>query len=69
MTPNVGTADRAVRLVLGAVLLLLPLLTPFAAGTAWLWWASIVVGLVMLATAATRLCPLYTLLGVRTCRP
>lgn len=69
MPRNVGTTDRAARLVLGLVLLALPLLTGFAAGTPWLWWAALVVGLVMLATAATRVCPLYTLLGVRTCRP
>lgn len=69
MTCNIGTADRAVRLVLGLVLLGLPLLTGFAAGTPWLWWAALVVGLVMLATAAMRVCPLYTLLGVRTCQP
>ena len=59
---------RAVRLVLGAVLLLLPLLTPFAAATPWLWWAAVVVGVVMLATAGLRFCPLYTVLGVRTCQ-
>ncbi len=69
MPCNIGTADRAIRLVLGLVLVLLPLLTGFAAGTAWLWWAALIVGLVMLATAGTRFCPLYTLLGIRTCRP
>lgn len=68
MPCNVGTTDRAVRLVLGLVLLALPLLTGFAAGTPWLWWGALVIGLVMLATAATRVCPLYALLGVRTCR-
>ena len=68
MPRNVGTTDRAARLVLGLVLLALPLLTGFAAGTPWLWWGALVIGLVMLATAATRVCPLYALLGVRTCR-
>lgn len=69
MPCNIGTADRAIRLVLGAILVLLPLLTTFAAGSAWLWWAAIVVGGIMLATAGLRFCPLYTLLGLRTCRP
>ena len=67
MTRNIGTADRIVRLAAGLVLILLPLLTGFAAATAWLWWAALVVGAVMLATAATRSCPLYTLLGLSTC--
>lgn len=69
MPCNVGTADRAVRLIVGTVLVLLPLLTAFAAGTPWLRWVSLAAGLVLLATAAMRFCPLYTLLGVRTCRP
>lgn len=69
MPSNVGTVDRAIRLVLGAVLILLPLVTAFAAGTPWLWWGAIIVGVVMLATAGLRFCPLYSLLGVRTCRP
>jgi ABC-type phosphate transport system auxiliary subunit len=67
MPCNVGTADRAIRLVVGLVLL--PLLTGFAAASPWLWWAALAVGVVLLATAGMRFCPLYTLLGVRTCRP
>jgi len=69
MPYNLGTADRAIRLAIGAILVLLPLLTSFGAATPWLWWAALVVGAVMLATAALRFCPLYTLLGVRTCKP
>lgn len=68
MPCNVGTADRAVRLVLGAVLLLLPFLTSFAATTPWLWWAAVVAGVVMLATAGLRFCPIYAVLGARTCQ-
>lgn len=67
MTRNIGTADRLFRLVAGIVLVLLPLATGFAAATPWLWWAALVVGVVMLATAAMRSCPLYTLIGVSTC--
>ena len=69
MPCNIGTADRAIRLVVGLVLVALPLLTGFAAATPLLWWAALVVGVVLLATAGMRFCPLYTLLGVRTCRP
>ena len=66
MTCNIGTADRAIRLVVGLALIALTLLTSFAAATPWLWWAALVVGVVMLATAGLRFCPLYAILGVRT---
>ncbi len=69
MPCNIGNADRLVRLILGAILVLSPLLTAFAAASPWLWWAALVVGIVLLATAGMRFCPLYTLLGIRTCRP
>lgn len=69
MPCNIGTIDRAIRLVAGLVLVALPLLTGFAAATPWLWWVAIAAGLVLLATAGMRFCPLYRLVGVRTCKP
>jgi lysylphosphatidylglycerol synthetase-like protein (DUF2156 family) len=69
MTQNIGSADRVIRLVAGVVLLLLPLLTGFAAATPWLWWGAVVVGLVLIVTGLTRSCPAYALLGIRTCAP
>jgi hypothetical protein len=67
MNQNIGTADRTIRFILGALLVLLPLFTGFAGGSPVLHWGALVVGIVMLATAAVRSCPLYTLLGIRTC--
>lgn len=65
MTINVGTVDRVLRGLLGIALLALPFLMGFGTtGTV----ISVVVGLVMLATAAMRFCPAYTLLGIKTCR-
>lgn len=69
MTANVGTIDRVFRFVLGIVLLAAPFVSGFAlfqSGTATL--ISVIVGIVMVATAAMKFCPLYTLLGVRTCK-
>lgn len=69
MTPNVGNIDRIARAVLGVILLIapflgaVPLFDSVVAAT-----ISVVVGLVLLATAATRLCPLYSMLGINTCR-
>ncbi len=55
---NVGPIDRALRIVLGLVLLSLTFLGP---RTAWGW-----VGLVPLATGLFGMCPLYSILGVST---
>lgn len=64
MTINVGTIDRILRAVLGVVLIALPFV--LGLGTAWTL-VSVLVGLVMLVVAATRICPVYSLLGMRTC--
>ncbi len=62
MTPNVGTADRIVRVLAG--LGLLSLLVVLDGNARWFG----LIGLVPLLTAGVRFCPLYTLLGLRTCK-
>ena len=56
---NVGTVDRALRILAGSLLILLTLMNVIGP---WGW-----VGLVPIATGLTRFCPAYTLLGLRTC--
>ncbi len=56
---NEGTLDRGVRIVLGLVLLALVFVGP---RTPWGW-----LGLLPLVTGLVGYCPLYSLLGVRTC--
>lgn len=56
---NVGTADRALRVVAGLALLGLA-----ATGTIGAWGY---VGVVPLATGLLRTCPLYSMLGFSTC--
>lgn len=56
---NVGGMDRALRVVVGLVLIVATLAGLIGA---WGW-----VGVVPLATGLLRTCPLYTLLGIRTC--
>ena len=60
MKTNVGTADRAVRIVLGFALLMLAI-----AGELGLWagW----VGLIVMATGVLRYCGAYSLFKVDTC--
>lgn len=66
---NVGSADRIVRFIVGAVLVAAPFL-PFLAGSlaAWGAWkfALLAIGLVLIGTAAMRTCPLYSVLGINT---
>jgi len=65
---NVGGTDRMVRLAAGAILLALALIPGLQVfGTGALAWAVGIVGLVLLATGALRLCPLYSVLGINTC--
>jgi hypothetical protein len=69
MTANVGTLDRAVRLVLGAALVAAAMFSGLAVfDGAVLKYGAVVVGLVLAATAVVRICPLYSILGVRTCK-
>ncbi len=56
---NVGTIDRVIRVVLGAVLMALA-----ATGTVG-WWGWI--GVVPLATGLFKFCPAYALVGLSTC--
>ena len=60
MNTNVGSIDRAVRVVLGLALLSVVVMVNGPAR--WLG----LIGLVPLSTAAFAVCPLYTVLGIRT---
>lgn len=66
---NVGSADKIIRLVLGAVLLAAPFL-PFTASmfADWGMWKFLVsaAGLIFIGTALINFCPIYGLLGMST---
>ena len=69
MTPNVGTIDRILRAALGVLLLYLAFFSGLPLFAAPLFqYGAAAIGVVMLATAALRICPLYSILGVKTCR-
>lgn len=66
MKKNMGNADRIIRLLL-------------AAGLAYLYFANIITGTwgivlaiiasIFTVTSLAGLCPLYSLFGIKTCRP
>ena len=60
MARNEGTIDRVLRVILGVVLIALTYVGP---QTPWGW-----VGLVPLITGLVGMCPLYSILGIRTCK-
>ena len=59
MMKNVGYTDRAIRVFIGALLILLSLLNVIGP---WGW-----IGLIPIATGLLRFCPAYTVLGLRSC--
>ena len=63
---NVGTPDRIIRVIIGAILIALPFFNLPLFANPVLWWGAIVVGVVLVATAAISFCPIYYVLGIRT---
>lgn len=69
MTANLGNIDRAVRLVIGLLLFVAPLLNmPAIWSSAVLAYVSMGVGVVLALTALVRFCPLYRIIGISTCK-
>lgn len=56
---NIGTIDRALRIIVGLALLALVFIGPQT------WWG--LIGLIPLATGLFSTCPLYSMLGMSTC--
>jgi hypothetical protein len=64
MTTNAGMIDRTLRIVAGLVLIAIALgLFGPAYQSIWGW-----IGVVPLVTGLAGWCPLYTVLGIRTCK-
>jgi hypothetical protein len=61
MNANIGNVDRIIRIVIG-----LALLSLLVVGEGQMKWLGLV-GIVPIATALLRFCPLYMLLGMNTC--
>ena len=60
MTRNLGQIDRIARFVLGALLIVLA-----AMGTIGIWGY---VGVILVGTAFVSFCPIYKVIGLKTCK-
>ncbi len=60
MARNEGTVDRALRVIVGLVLIVMALKGMY---TPWTW-----IGVVPLLTGLVGMCPLYSVLGINTCK-
>lgn len=65
MKKNIGNGDRFLRIIIGVIALILGLSGQFE-GT--LNWIILIVGVLMVVTSSIQFCPLYTLLGINTCK-
>lgn len=57
---NMGSADKIARLVLGALLIILAITGAIGV---WGW-----LGVILVVTAFLNFCPLYRVLGIKTCQ-
>lgn len=65
MNANIGQTDRWVRIAIGVIALVINLFTLSSTGT-WWWWVLLVIGLIMLGTAAINWCPIWAAFGFST---
>ena len=66
ISANVGTPDRILRVLLGAILAALPFFVPSMALPDITGIVSLAAGVIFLATGAVKFCPIYGMFGWRT---
>lgn len=67
MSGNVGSIDRLLRLLIGAVLIVAPLINFMGLGANTIAvYVMIAVGGILVLTAAFGVCPIYRMLGIKT---
>lgn len=67
MTTNMGKLDRALRILIAAMLLYMALGTSVL-GAGLLSWLALIVAGVFTLTAFVGNCPLYRIIGLKTCQ-
>ena len=67
MQPNVGIIDRLLRFLLGIGFVGVAFSDSTVLGGGIVQYAAFAIGIVLIVTATLRICPLYRVLGIRTC--
>ncbi len=68
MSMNVGKTDQLIRAVIGLALVVIPFTTGLSFFTnSYALYGTAAVGVVILLTSMFRICPLYSLMGIKTC--
>ena len=65
MKKNMGGSDKAIRLLIAAILVILNA-TGILTGT--LGWIALALAGILVVTSLIGFCPLYTLIGINTCK-
>lgn len=65
MKKNVGNGDRFLRVIVGVIAIILGLSGKLDGN---LKWVALGVGAIMVITSFVQFCPLYTILGINTCK-
>ncbi len=65
MKKNVGNGDRFLRVIVGVIAIILGLSGKLDGN---LKWIDLGVGAIMVITSFVQFCPLYTILGINTCK-
>ncbi|QOL79533.1 YgaP family membrane protein [Pseudooceanicola spongiae] len=69
MSKNVGTTDRAIRLLLGIALIALALFGGLSLmQDSVMKYGAVILGLILAITGLMQLCPLYAMFGLRSCK-
>jgi len=67
MTTNMGTFDRALRLIIGLALIVAPLMNYLGLGaSSAVAYTLMAIGGILTLTSVFGVCPLYKLLGIQT---
>lgn len=65
MRPNMGNADRVIRVLIAAVIAVLY----FTGSITGVWaYVLLAVAIIFLLTSLAGSCPLYSMMGIKTCR-
>lgn len=67
MMTNMGKIDRGARLLIAAALLIAAFATTLL-GSGLLFWIAVAVAVIFTVTALVGMCPLYRIVGLKTCK-